>query len=103
MRRAKRVWRACRFRWRRSPAGGNHGIANFLGVWGYAQAVGADRERTARALAIASLVTIAIKAHTGKLTAFCGCAIAPATGLAAAAAYLMGGDAATQALSLIHI
>ncbi len=76
---------------------GNHGIANFLGVWGYAQAVGADRERTARALAISSLVTIAIKAHTGKLTAFCGCAIAPATGLAAAAAYLMGGDAATQA------
>lgn len=75
---------------------GNHGIANFLGVWGYAQAIGADRERTARALAIASLVTIAIKAHTGKLTAFCGCAIAPATGLAAAAAYLMGGDAATQ-------
>lgn len=76
---------------------GNHGIANFLGVWGYAQAVGADRERTARALAIASLVTIAIKAHTGKLTAFCGCAIAPATGLAAAAAYLMGGNAAVQA------
>lgn len=76
---------------------GNHGIANFLGVWGYAQAIGADRERTARALAIASLVTVAIKAHTGKLTAFCGCAIAPATGLAAAAAYLMGGDAITQA------
>lgn len=76
---------------------GNHGIANFLGVWGYAQAIDADRERTARALAISSLVTIAIKAHTGKLTAFCGCAIAPATGLAAAAAYLMGGDAATQA------
>ncbi len=76
---------------------GNHGIANFLGVWGYAQAVGASHDRTVRALAIASLVTIAIKAHTGKLTAFCGCAIAPATGLAAAAAYLMGGDAATQA------
>jgi len=76
---------------------GNHGIANFLGVWGYALAIGADRERIARALAISSLVTIAIKAHTGKLTAFCGCAIAPATGLAAAAAYLMGGDAATQA------
>lgn len=76
---------------------GNHGIANFLGVWGYAQAIGADRDRTVRALAIASLVTIAIKAHTGKLTAFCGCAIAPATGLAAAAAYLMGGDAKAQA------
>lgn len=76
---------------------GNHGIANFLGVWGYAQAIGADHDRTVRALAIASLVTVAIKAHTGKLTAFCGCAIAPATGLAAAATYLMGGNAAAQA------
>lgn len=79
---------------------GNHGIANFLGVWGYARAVDAPHDRTVRALAIASLVTVAIKAHTGKLTAFCGCAIAPATGLAAAAAYLMGGDAAAQTAAM---
>ncbi len=75
---------------------GNHGIANFLGVLGFARAAAAPRERLARALAIASIVTVAVKAHTGKLTAFCGCAIAPATGLAAAAVYLMGGDSRTQ-------
>lgn len=72
---------------------GNHGIANFLGVLGLARSLGSSREMLARALAISSIVTVCVKAHTGKLTAFCGCAIAPATGLAAAAVTLMGGDA----------
>jgi L-cysteine desulfidase len=71
---------------------GNHGIANFLGVYGFAQALGASHGQLARALAIASVVTVCIKAHTGKLTAFCGCAIAPAAGLAAAAVDLLGGS-----------
>ena len=75
---------------------GNHGIANFLGVLGFARSIDAPRERLARALAIASIITVCVKAHTGKLTAFCGCAIAPATGLAAAAVDLMGGDPATR-------
>jgi len=75
---------------------GNHGITNFLGVLGFARSIGATREQLARALAISSIVTVAIKGHTGKLTAFCGCAVAPATGLAAAAAYLLGGDRAAQ-------
>ena len=72
---------------------GNHGIANFLGVYGLAQSLGVSRDQLARALAIASTVTVCVKAYTGKLTAFCGCAIAPATGLAAAAVDLLGGDA----------
>lgn len=75
---------------------GNHGIANFLGVYGFAEGLGASRERIARALAIASIVTVCVKAYTGKLTAFCGCAIAPATGLAAAAVDLLGGSPATR-------
>jgi len=75
---------------------GNHGIANFLGVYGFARLLGASRERLARALAIASVVTVCVKAHTGKLTAFCGCAIAPATGLAAAVVDLLGGNGETR-------
>ncbi len=71
---------------------GNHGIANFLGVLGVAHALGANRDALAHALAIASTVTVCIKAHTGRLTAFCGCAIAPATGVAAATVFLKGGD-----------
>ncbi len=75
---------------------GNHGIANFLGVLGLAHSLNADRNQLARALAIASIVTVCVKAYTGALTAFCGCAIAPATGLAAAAVDLLGGDAVTR-------
>ncbi len=75
---------------------GNHGIANFLGVLGVARHLAADRATLARALAIASTVTLAVKAHTGRLGASCGCAIAPATGVAAATAFLYGGGAAAQ-------
>jgi len=71
---------------------GNHGITNFLGLYGVAQSINATHEQTLRALAISSLVTVIIKAHTGRLTAFCGCSIAPATGIAAATVYLNGGS-----------
>ncbi len=75
---------------------GNHGIANFLGVLGVAEDLGANRETLARALAIASAVTLAVKAHTGRLSATCGCAVAPATGVAAPTAFLAGGDDTAQ-------
>jgi len=75
---------------------GNHGITNFLGVYGLAQSLKVSRDETIRALAISSLITSVIKAHTGKITAFCGCSIAPATGLAAASVYLQGGNIETM-------
>ena len=70
---------------------GNHGIANFLGVYAMATERGADEARLTRALAIASTITVYIKSVTGRLTTYCGCAIAPATGVAAASVDLMGG------------
>jgi len=75
---------------------GNHGITTFLGVYAFAQERGIDDERTIRALAVAALIAIYIKVQTGRLTAYCGCAIAPATGVAAATVYLMGGDVETM-------
>ena len=71
---------------------GNHGIAALLGVYGLAEDLEAPKERLAAALGIAAAITMAVKAHTGALTAFGGCAVAPATGVAAAGAYLMDGD-----------
>lgn len=70
---------------------GNHGITHFLGVYALAEHLGASREQLLRALAISAAITVYIKEITGKMTAFCGCAIAPATGLAAAAVHLLGG------------
>ena len=55
---------------------GNHGITNFVGVLSAAEALGASEEQTATALAISSMITIYIKAHIKRMTAFCGCGVA---------------------------
>ena len=71
---------------------GNHGITNFLGVLALAESLEADPLQTARALAISSAITIYSKAYIKRMTAFCGCSVAAATGVAAAAVWLMGGN-----------
>ena len=71
---------------------GNHGITNFLGIYAMAKSLQVNDEMLVKSLAITSMVTIYIKEFTSKLTAFCGCAIAPATGLAASGVYLLGGS-----------
>jgi L-cysteine desulfidase len=71
---------------------GNHGITNFLGMYAFGKALGMDDEKLALALAISSMITIYIKGYTTRLTAYCGCAIAPATGIAAGATFLLGGE-----------
>ena len=70
---------------------GNHGITNFLGTYAMAKSLDASSDKMIKSLAITSMITIYIKEYTSKLTAFCGCAIAPATGLAASGVYLLGG------------
>jgi len=71
---------------------GNHGITNFLGVLAVAEILKVSREQLARALAISSVITIYIKGYINRMTAFCGCAVAAATGVAAATVYLNGGN-----------
>jgi L-cysteine desulfidase len=71
---------------------GNHGIANFLGILGVAEMIGSSPEQTARALAISSTVTVAIKSHSSRLSAFCGCAVSASAGVAAGTVYLLGGS-----------
>jgi L-cysteine desulfidase len=71
---------------------GNHGITNFLGMAAVAMELGASRSQTIKALALTSMITIYIKGFTSALTSFCGCAIAPATGIAAGTVYLLGGS-----------
>ena len=71
---------------------GNHGITCFLGLLAAGEALGNPRDQIARALAIGAAVTVIIKSYTSRLSALCGCSIAAAAGVAAGAAYLMGGD-----------
>ncbi|NMC54897.1 MAG: serine dehydratase subunit alpha family protein [Chloroflexi bacterium] len=75
---------------------GNHGITALLGMYSAAQALGASQAQTARALAITVMITIYVKHSTSRLTTFCGCAVAPAAGIAAGCVYLMGGGFETM-------
>ena len=79
---------------------GNHGITNFLGVLTVAEELGLDRAATARALAVASLITVCTKSIIKRMTAFCGCAVAAATGVAAATVHMLGGDYREQEMAM---
>ncbi len=70
---------------------GNHGITSFVGVLSAAEALGCNEVETVRALAISAMITIYIKGYIKRMTAFCGCGVAAATGVAAAVVYLLGG------------
>lgn len=70
---------------------GNHGITLTLGLLAVAETLGSTKRQLAISLARGTLVTIIIKSHVHRMTAFCGCAVAASTGLAAGAVYLLGG------------
>jgi L-cysteine desulfidase len=71
---------------------GNHGIANFLGILAVAETLSSSQEKLAKALAISSTVTVYIKSFVKRMTAFCGCSVAAATGVAAGTVFLLGGS-----------
>lgn len=70
---------------------GNQGITVTVPVVEYAKAVGADPISLYRAMAVSNLISIHIKHHIGKLSAFCG-AVSASCGSGAAVAYLQGAD-----------
>lgn len=70
---------------------GNHGITATLPVAVVAQRGGIGEERLARAIALSFLITIYIKAYSGRLSAFCGCAVTAAAGASAGIVCLLGG------------
>lgn len=74
-----------------SAGSGNHGITAIVPPSVAARAWGKSDQALAEALALSHLVTGFIKAHTGRLTPVCGCAIAAGAGAAAALVRLGGG------------
>ena len=50
-----------------------------------------DDPQVLRAVALSHVITAYVKAHTGRLSAVCGCSVAAGSGAAAGIAYLMGG------------
>lgn len=70
---------------------GAHGIIATLPLYAVREVNGLTEDALLRATALSFLVCMYIKEHSGRLSAFCGCAIAAGTGAACAIAYLKGG------------
>ena len=75
---------------------GAHGIIATLPLYGAYKVNGYEREQLLRATVLSYLVCMYIKEYSGKLSAFCGCAIAAGTGMACGLVYLRGGDVKTM-------
>lgn len=73
---------------------GSHGIIATLPLYAWYKVEHCTKEQLLRATALSCLVCMFIKEYSGKLSAFCGCAIAAGTGAALGLAWLMGGDLA---------
>lgn len=70
---------------------GAHGIICTMPLYAAYKCKKLEAEQLCRATALSYLVTMYIKAYSGKLSAYCGCGIAAGTGMAAALTYLLGG------------
>lgn len=70
---------------------GAHGIIATMPLYAAYKVNGYTEEQLLRATALSYLVCMYIKEYSGKLSAFCGCAIAAGTGMACGLVYLRGG------------
>lgn len=71
---------------------GAHGIIATMPLYASYKVNGYSKESLIRATALSYLICTYIKEYSGKLSAFCGCAIAAGTGMACALVYLRGGS-----------
>ena len=75
---------------------GAHGIIATMPLYAVYKINNYTDEQLLRATALSYLVCMYIKESSGKLSAFCGCAIAAGTGMACALAWLKGAGAETM-------
>ena len=80
---------------------GNQGMTASLPVIEYAKELKVSEEELYRALVLSNLVTIHQKTGIGRLSAYCG-AVSAGCGAGCGIAYLLGGDYATIAHTLVH-
>ena len=74
-----------------SAGSGNHGLTAILPIWAVKDYVDSDHQAILQAIAISHIITAYVKAHTGRLSAICGCSVAAGAGAAAGVTYLLGG------------
>jgi len=79
---------------------GAHGIIATMPLYAAYKVNGYTEAQLLRATALSYLVCMYIKEYSGKLSAFCGCAIAAGSGMACALIYLRGGTVEMMAHAL---
>lgn len=78
-----------------SAGSGNHGLTAILPIWAVKDYIeNVDHKTVLKAIALSHIITAYIKAHTGRLSAICGCSVAAGAGATAGITFLLGGDAA---------
>lgn len=75
-----------------SAGSGNHGLTAILPIWAAKDFVDCDRTTVLKAIGLSHIITGYVKAHTGRLSAVCGCSVAAGAGATAGITYLVGGD-----------
>ena len=76
-----------------SAGSGNHGLTAILPIVAVEKYLEVNRKTFLEAIALSHLVTAYVKAHTGRLSAICGCSVAAGAGATSGITYLLGGDA----------
>lgn len=79
---------------------GAHGIIATMPLYAAYKVNGYTEEQLLRATALSYLVCMYIKEYSGRLSAFCGCAIAAGSGMACTLVYLRGGTVEMMAHTL---
>ncbi len=75
-----------------SAGSGNHGLTAILPIWAVRDYITYGGEDVVlKAIALSHVITAYVKAHTGRLSAICGCSVAAGAGATAGITYLMGG------------
>lgn len=74
-----------------SAGSGNHGLTAILPIWALKDYVESDHQAILQAIALSHIITAYVKAHTGRLSAICGCSVAAGAGATAGVTLLLGG------------
>ncbi len=75
-----------------SAGSGNQGLTATLPIWAVKDYVACDKRTIMESVGLSHIITSYVKAHTGRLSAVCGCSIAAGAGATAGITYLLGGD-----------
>jgi L-cysteine desulfidase len=75
-----------------SAGSGNHGLTAILPIVAVEKYLEVDKKTFLEAIALSHLITAYVKAHTGRLSAICGCSVAAGAGATSGITYLLGGD-----------